>query len=140
MNGSNETRIVKTAKVGGFQVTEVSGLEIVGLGGGPQVAKMDDEGKVIGTTFGIVSGKALEVKDEEGHVIYEGLRAFWPMNAGVHLVRNANKSWVLLCLSTGKETQLKKRNLTFAGVSLLFDDRGKIHVNQENPYYKTLKK
>ena len=86
--------------------------------------------------YDLVSGDELTVKNPQGEVVYQGLRGFSPLSEKMHLLRYADGRWVLVSLNKGKERRLSKVNLRYAaGKCLLFDERGKLHYDQESPHY-----
>ena len=87
---------------------------------------------------GVVHGDDIQVKNAEGQVLYENLRGFLPLTDKFNLVRFANGIWALVYLNKSKQVNLKKVNLYHAGICLLFDERGKLHANQESPHYRKI--
>lgn len=117
MQNSNEGNL-KSFEVSGFQVN--SSVEI----------SRDENG--------LIHGDEIQVMNNNGQVLYEGLRGFMPLNEKTNLVRFANGVWALVYINKTKQVNLKKVNLHHAGVCLLFDERGKIHPNQESPHYRDI--
>ena len=89
---------------------------------------------------GLVSGNALEVKNAEGQVMYENLRAFLPLNDKMNLIRLADKVWMLVYTNKEKKVRLNRVNLHLQGDvhCLLFDERGKMHRDQVSPHYRDI--
>jgi len=88
---------------------------------------------------GLVRGDGLTVVGAQGQVLYEQLRAFLPINSKRHLIRLADGLWVLLILKDKpKQCSLKKVNLRFKDIVMMFDERGKRHPNQVSPYYRDI--
>lgn len=88
--------------------------------------------------FGLVSGDALEVMNKEGKTVFQGVRAFLPLNDMMNLVRFADKRWVIVFVNKRKQVKLERVNLKAGEFCLLFDERGKMHYNQVSPYYRDI--
>lgn len=116
--GNNDCQMVI---VGGYQVRSTEELSL-----------NSDFGQ------GLVSGDELEVRDSDGNVLYENLRGFLPLSEKKHLLRYADGVWVIFTLAQRKFHRLKRENLPVAGKMLMFDERGKIHLNQVSPYYPSV--
>ena len=87
----------------------------------------------------LVRGEGLVVVNTNGQVVYEGIRAFCPIAKKKHLIRLSDGGWMLLILNGNTKRRLLKRvNLRFDNKVLMFDERGKIHEDQESPYYPDL--
>jgi len=115
---------------------EISGnLQSVNMGGGYTVYSCD----VIEQEedCGLVRGHGLQVKNSNGQVVYEDLRAFLPLNDKMNLVRLADKMWVIVYLNQSKKRViLKKANLRYGKFCFCFDADGKMHPNQVSPHYQ----
>ena len=84
----------------------------------------------------MVTGDELSVTDGTGNVLFTGLRGFMPLSDIDFLIRQKDGNWVLV--RKGKQIRLKKVNLHHEGLALLFDERGKLHYNQESPHYRSI--
>ena len=88
---------------------------------------------------GLVCGSSLEVRDANGQVMYENLRAFLPLNDKMNLIRLADKVWMLVYIDKPKQVRLNRFNVHLQnGHCLLFDERGKKHMDQESPHYRDI--
>ena len=89
---------------------------------------------------GLVSGTSLVVKNADGKVLYEDLRAFLPLNDKMNLIRLADKVWMLVYINKPKKVRLNRVNLHLQGDvhCLLFDERGKMHRDQVSPHYRDI--
>ena len=88
--------------------------------------------------FGLASGNALEVMNKAGETVFQGLRAFLPLNDKMNLVRFADKRWVIVFVNKPKQVKLERVNLKASEFCLLFDERGKMHYNQVSPHYRDI--
>lgn len=84
----------------------------------------------------MVTGDELSVVDGNGTILFTGLRGFMPLGGSDFLIRQKDGQWVLI--RKGKQIRLKKVNLQHEGLALLFDERGKLHYNQESPHYRSI--
>ena len=84
----------------------------------------------------MVTGDELSVTDGTGQILFTGLRGFMPLGGTDFLIRQSDGQWVLI--RKGKQIRLKKVNLHHEGLALLFDERGKLHYNQESPHYRSI--
>jgi len=88
---------------------------------------------------GLMSGDSLQVRDANGQVLYENLRAFLPLNDKMNLIRLADKVWMLVYTNKPKQVRLNRVNLHLQnGHCLLFDERGKRHMDQVSPHYRDI--
>ena len=87
--------------------------------------------------LGLIHGDEIQVKNN-GQVLYEHLRGFLPLNDKTNLVRFADGVWALVYINKSKQVKLKNVNLHHAGIYLFFDERGKIHPNQESPHCRKI--
>ncbi len=91
-------------------------------------------------TYNLVRGAGLKVTNANGEVIHKGVRGFMPLNGLYHLVRRADGGW-WYCTADGQPKQksaLCKRNVLLGSVALMFDERGKIRLGQQNAQYPML--
>lgn len=92
-------------------------------------------------TYHLIRGNSLRVFNPNGTVIHEDVRGFMPINETYHLVRLIDGSW-WYCTSDGKpkrKNALRKKNLFVAdGIALMFDDKGKLRLGQQNANYAML--
>lgn len=84
----------------------------------------------------MVMGSEISVVDMTGNVVFTKLRGFMPLGGSDFLIRNENKVWILI--RKGKQVKLEKVNLQHEGLALLFDERGKLHFNQQSPHYRSI--
>ncbi len=90
--------------------------------------------------YNLVKGKALKVINPSGEVIHEGVRGFMLVNDTYHLIRREDGSW-WHCLANGqpkKKSALCKKNLIIGSLALMFDERGKLRLGQQNARYPML--
>lgn len=90
--------------------------------------------------YNLVRGAGLKVTNSNGEVIHESVRGFMPLNGLYHLVRKGDGSW-WYCTADGQPKQksaLCKRNVLLGSVALMFDERGKIRLGQQNAQYPML--
>ena len=86
--------------------------------------------------YNLVKGEDLTVLDAEGNLIFENLRAFMPVDDKNCLIRKQDGLWYLR--STKKERRLQKVNLLVKENAMMFDERGKMHLAQVSPHYKSI--
>lgn len=94
----------------------------------------------IDARYNLVKGKSLKVVNESGETIHEGVRGFMPINDTYHLIRKDDGRW-WYCTADGqpkKKSALCKRNLMFGSLALMFDERGKLRLGQQNAHYPML--
>ena len=123
---TNKTMIQESVSsrfsVAGFQIVSATELEI------------DED-------YNLVKGTALKVINSTGEVIHDGVRAFMPINDSYHLVRLIDGSW-WYCMPDGqpkRKRALFKKNLVIDGSkAVMFDERGKIRLGQQNAQYPML--
>lgn len=90
--------------------------------------------------YNLVKGSALKVISPSGKVIHESVRGFMPLNDTYHLIRREDGSW-WYCTADGKpkrKSALCKKNLKLGSLALMFDERGKIRLSQQNSHYQML--
>ena len=87
--------------------------------------------------YDLVKGHGLKVINEHGMVLHENVRAFMPINDRFYLIREADGGWMYYRSngSRGRGGTLVKVNLVVGRKKLLFDERGKMHLNQWSPLY-----
>ena len=87
--------------------------------------------------YDLVKGRGLKVINEQGMILHENVRAFMPINERFYLVREADGGWMYYRSSgsRGRGGSLMKSNLVVGRKKLLFDERGKMHINQWSPLY-----
>ncbi len=91
-------------------------------------------------TYNLVKGTALKILNPDGEVIHEDVRGFMPLDETYHLVRLPEGSW-WYCTSDGKpkrKSALRKKNLAIGDKAVMFDERGKIRLGQQNATYSML--
>lgn len=118
MDNSNESSVQSVKVARGYNVNSLTGVEL--------------------EDCGLASGDALNVQNEDGQLLYEGIRAFLPLNEKMNLVRFANKVWAIVYVNKPKQLKLEKVNLHLGEHCLLFDERGKMHYNQVSPHYRNI--
>lgn len=110
-------------------VFSANGFEVVST----SVAEVDD-------VYNLVKGDSLRVTNPDGELIHEGVRGFMPLNDTYHLIRKDDGSW-WYCTIDGKpkrKSALCKKNLMLGSLALMFDERGKIRLGQQNAHYPML--
>lgn len=118
------------------EVTSSGNMQSVDVAGGYSVNSSE---MIEQEDCGLVSGNSLVVKNSDGQVVYENLRAFLPLNDKMNLIRLADKMWVLVYTDKPKRVRLNRFNVHLQnGHCLLFDERGKKHMDQESPHYKNI--
>ena len=87
--------------------------------------------------YDLVKGHGLKVINEHGMVLHENVRAFMPINERFYLIREEDGGWMYYRSngSRGRGGALVKANLMVGRKKLLFDERGKMHINQWSPLY-----
>lgn len=87
--------------------------------------------------YDLVKGRGLKVINEQGVVLHENVRAFMPINDRFYLIREADGGWKFFYANglSGRGRALLKSNLVVGRKKLLFDERGKLHLNQWSPLY-----
>ncbi|MCM1324207.1 MAG: hypothetical protein NC218_08590 [Acetobacter sp.] len=90
--------------------------------------------------YNLVKGDSLKVSNENGEVIHENVRGFMPLTDVYHIIRKEDGSW-WYCTADGqlkKKSALSKRNIRIGSLALMFDERGKIRLGQQNAHYPML--
>lgn len=107
------------ATVAGYRVSSDSDLEV-------------------DTDFELVKGQNLTVEDSKGAVLHRGIRGFMILSEYYYLIRYQSGGWMLCANGQALRGEtLRKTNLSLRGKhkSIMFDERGKMHLNVYNPYY-----
>ncbi len=107
----------KTTQIGKYRITSAEEIEVI-------------------SDYDLVKGHRLKVINEHGMILHEDVRAFMPINKNFYLIREADGGWKFYYADgvCGRGV-LVKANLVVGHKKLLFDERGKLHLNQWSPLY-----
>lgn len=97
----------------------------------------DEELEVL-SEYDLVKGHGLKVINEHGMVLHKNVRAFMFINDRIYLIREADGGWNVCYAAIGvacREKPLSRTNLSAGRKKMLFDERGKLHLNQWSPLY-----
>ena len=108
----------KTTQIGTYRIASAEEIEII-------------------SDYDLVKGRGLKVINGQGMILHENVRAFMPINDRFYLIREADGGWKFFYAKglSGRGRALLKSNLVVGRKKLLFDERGKIHLNQWSPLY-----
>ena len=108
----------KATQIGTYRIASAEEIEII-------------------SDYDLVKGHGLKVINEQGMILHENVRAFMPINDRFYLVREADGGWMYYHASgsRGRDGSLMKANLVVGRKKMLFDERGKMHLNQWSPLY-----
>ncbi len=85
--------------------------------------------------FNLVKGHEISVSDAEGKSLFENLRGFMALKKAF-LIREEDGTWYL-CPAKGGKKVIKKANVKIKDKVLMFDERGKLHLDQTSPHYSS---
>ena len=108
----------KATQIGTYRIASAEEIEII-------------------SDYDLVKGHGLKVINEQGMILHENVRAFMPINKDFYLIRDADGGWKFFYANglSGRGRALLKSNLVVGRKKLLFDERGKLHLNQWSPLY-----
>lgn len=108
----------KATQIGTYRIASAEEIEII-------------------SDYDLVKGHGLKVINGQGVVLHENVRAFMPINDRFYLIREADGGWMYYRSngSRGRGGSLMKANLVVGRKKMLFDERGKMHINQWSPLY-----
>lgn len=108
----------KATQIGTYRIASAEEIEII-------------------SDYDLVKGRGLKIINEHGMVLHENVRAFMPINKDFYLIRDADGGWKFFYANGlgGRGRALLKSNLVVGRKKLLFDERGKLHLNQWSPLY-----
>ena len=107
------------ATVGGYRISSEVDLEV-------------------DTDFELVKGQSLTIEDSKGAVLHRDVRGFMHLSEFYYLIRYISGGWMLCANGRAlRGSTLRKTNLSLRAKhkSIMFDERGKMHLNVHNPYY-----